>query len=276
MSKIKKFWPLALVVLLGFFAYISFIKPAQHHSSQNKTIVLGSTPAPFTDLFLKGIKPILVKEGYQVRVKSFSNLLNADIALNDNEVDLNVDQHTAYLNNFNAEKKGHLVALTKIPTSHMGIYPAQKKTLAEVSRGNKVAVPDDPSNAARAYRLMEKAGWIKLRSGVNPLKATKRDIAENPYNLDLIEVDSSTIPRIASDFDYTIIPGSVAYAAKISVKKMLLAETVQSDYFLVAATNQKNANSDWAKAVTKAYQSKEFADYMKKHNSDNYWEIPKY
>lgn len=258
------------IIVLAVFSF------GKHSSSNNKKeILVGTSPGPYSDLFLKGIKPILEKEGYQVKSKSFSDLLNADIALNEGDIDLNVDQHTAYMKNFNTEKKGKLVALTTIPTVPTGIYPANKKSLKDVENGDKVAIPNDPSNTARAYRLLVKAGWITLKKGINPIKATSKDIATNKYNLKITEMDSSTIPRAKSDFDYVVLPGSIAYSAKISSQKMLLAENVVHDYLLVAVTNQKNAKTKWAKDVVKAYHSKQFKNYVTKHNQSNYWVMPK-
>ncbi|WEV53857.1 MetQ/NlpA family ABC transporter substrate-binding protein [Leuconostocaceae bacterium ESL0723] len=274
----KSYWIgglVVIVILIGtYFAFGQSHQKSSKSSSSDKTIVLASSPGPYSQLFLDGVKPILEKEGYKVENKSFTNLLNADVALNDNEVDLNVDQHTAYLNNFNKEKHGDLTALTKIPTVPMGIYPAQKKSLSDVSDGDTIAVPNDPSNTARAYQLLEKAGWIKLKSGIDPIKATGKDVVDNPHHLNFKEIDSSTIPRSTSDFSYVILPGSVAFNAKVSSKTMLLAENVQSQYFLVAATTKKKADTQWAKDVKKAYESKEFANYVKDHNSDNYWVLP--
>lgn len=270
----KKYWFGILIVALIGLAGFTFLNKHQESSQKKQQITLASSPGPYSDLFLKGIKPILEKEGYEVHNKSFVNLLNADVALNEGQVDLNVDQHTAYLNNFNKEKHGHLEAITKIPTVPMGIYPAQKHSLKAVSSGDKIAISNDPSNTARAYQLLEKAGWIKLKKGIDPIKATKNDIVSNKYNLQITEVDSATIPRSANDFDYVVLPGSIAYNAKIPSSKMLLAENVQNNYFLVAAINEKNAKQPWVKAVKKAYESKAFADYVKTHNHDNYWVVP--
>ncbi|CAH1856200.1 MetQ/NlpA family ABC transporter substrate-binding protein [Convivina intestini] len=270
----KRYWISILVIsLIGLF-FFSFIYHPGNKETEDKTIILGSSPGPYSDLFLQGIKPILEKEGYTVKNKSFASLLNADIALNEGQVDLSVDQHTAYMKNFNNEKKANLTALNQIPTVPTGIYPAQKDNLDAISNGDKIAIPDDPSNTARAYRLMEKAGWITLKKDVNPIKVGKKDITSNKYNLNITEMNSSTIPRSKNDFDFIILTGSDAYEAKISTKKILLAENIQPDYFLIATINKKNTNKPWAKAVTKAYQSTEFAEYVKNHNQDNYWIMP--
>lgn len=273
----KKTIKISVVVIAIFFigivGFFSFGGSKSSNENQ-KTIILGSSPGPYSDLFINGIKPILEKEGYKVENKSFNNLMNADIAMNQNQVNLNVDQHTAYLNNFNKENKSNLVSITKIPTVPMGIYPARKTKMNQIRKGDKIAIPNDPSNTARAYSLLVKAGWIKIKKGTNLINATKRNIAENKYNLKITEMDSATIPRSSSDFDYVILPGSIAYSAKISTSKMILPEDVIEDYKLVASTNKENKDEEWVKAVKKAYNSQTFKKYLQKVNNKNYWITP--
>lgn len=269
----KKYIIGALIAIFGVIFIFSFvIKPKQ---SETNTIRLASSPGPYSDLFLKGVKPILEKEGYKVKNQSFSDLSLADVAINNGEADLNVDQHTAYMDNFNKEKHAHLTALTKIPTVPTGIYPAKKHSLKEVSKGDTVAIPNDPSNMARAYNVLVKAGWITLKKGVDPIKATSKDIATNKYDLKITAMQDVQIPRSRSDFDYVILPGSTAYPAKISTKTMLISEDIKPDYYLVAAVNKQDKDKKWAKVVDKAYHSKAFKEYLQKHNKDSFWNIPK-
>ncbi|WP_413628074.1 MetQ/NlpA family ABC transporter substrate-binding protein [Fructilactobacillus vespulae] len=269
----KKYIIGTIIALFGIiFIFTFLVKPSK---TETNTIRLASSPGPYSDLFLKGVKPILEKEGYKVKNQSFSDLSLADVAINNQEADLNVDQHTAYMNNFNTEKKAHLTALTKIPTVPTGIYPAQKKSLDDIADGDRVAIPNDPSNMARAFNVLVKAKLITLKKGVDPIKATSKDIATNKHNLKITAMQDVQIPRSRSDFDYVILPGSTAYPAKISTKTMLLSEDIKPDYYLVAAVNKDDKDKKWAKAVNKAYHSKEFKHYMETHNKDSFWNIPK-
>lgn len=243
-------------------------------NSENKTIKVGTSPGPYSELFLTAIKPILEKEGYHIQTINFNNLRLADIALNDGEVDLNVDQHTAYLQDFNQYSKGDLVSLTSIPTVPAGLYAGKKTALDQVAQGDKIAIPQDPSNTARAYVLLQKAGWITLKPGTVLTKATAKDIAENKYGLNIIEMDSANIPRSLDDLDYGIITGSIVYAAKINPQTTLLQEDILEPLILVATVKQANKDTDWAKAIIAAYHSQEFKDYLNAHNPNNYWFIP--
>lgn len=239
-----------------------------------KTIKVGTSPGPYSELFLAAIKPILEKNGYKVDQVEFTNLRQADIALNDGYIDLNVDQHTAYYKDFNKSANGDLTGLTQIPTVPAGIYAGKKNALNQVATGDKVAIPQDPSNTARAYVLLQKAGWLTLKPGTDLTRASAEDVAENKYGIEIIEMESATIPRSLADLDYAVITGSNVYAAKIDINKTLLQEDILEPLVLVATVKEANKNSNWAKAIVDAYQSAEFKAYLQANNPNNYWYVP--
>ncbi|RKS87378.1 D-methionine transport system substrate-binding protein [Orbus hercynius] len=244
------------------------------NAQRQQVINVGTSPGPYSELFLTAIKPILVQDGYKVEVFDFSNLRLADIALNDGDIDLNVDQHSAYYQDFNQSAGADLVAITQIPTVPAGLYAANKTSLAQIAKGDKVAIPQDPSNAARAYALLQKAGWITLKPGTVLTKASASDISENKYGINIIELDSATIPRSLADLDYAIIPGSVAYAANVDISKVLLQEDLLDHLILVATVKASNKDKPWAQAVVAAYHSDAFKAYLDQHNQNHYWFIP--
>ncbi|MCI1987161.1 MAG: MetQ/NlpA family ABC transporter substrate-binding protein [Lactobacillus sp.] len=250
-------------------------KAAKDTQSTKTTIKVGTSPGPYSELFLKGVKPILEKKGYTVKQTDFTDLLQADVALDAGDIDLNVDQHTAYLEDFNKNKKAHLVGITPIPTVPAGLFGGSKTSLKQVADGDKIGIPDDASNTARALLLLQDVGWIKLKAGVDPITATIRDIAKNPKHLNIVAANSAQIPRTLKDFAYAVIPGSMVYNAKLDASKSLRSEKVAATYELQATVTKKNQNTKWAKAVVAAYRSQAFKKYLAKHNKDNYWYVPK-
>ncbi|EOH92784.1 YaeC family lipoprotein [Enterococcus haemoperoxidus ATCC BAA-382] len=273
----KKFLNIVLILtgLVAITACGHDGNSAVNKEKEAKIIRVGTSPGPYSELFLEAVKPILEKEGYRIEQTEFTELIQADVALTEGAIDVNVDQHTAYLNNFNENKGTHLVGITAIPTVPAGVFPGKRDTLDEVEEGDKIGIPDDASNTARAFNLLQKAGWIKLRTGIDPVKATKEDIVNNPKNLELIQMSSAQIPRSLADLDFAVIPGSIVYSAKLDPKDSLLSEDVLKDYELVATVDEKNSESVWAQAVVKAYHSDEFKKYLNEHNQGNYWFIPK-
>lgn len=237
------------------------------------TIRYGKSQGPYTELFEAAIVPILEKEGYTVEGTDFSELLTADIALNDGEVDVNVEQHTAYAENFNVSYNGDLTPISPIPTVPAGIFSDTHTRLDEIADGAKVAVPNDASNTARAYVLLQKAGWITLDSSVDLAVVTQDDIVENPHNIEFTEMASLNIPSALQDFDYAVITGSIVYNAGIDASTALLTEDVLPQLILQVVVKKDNADTDWAKAIVAAYHSDEFKKYMDENNN-GLWYIP--
>ena len=242
-------------------------------TGDKKEIVYGKSQGPYTELFEAAIVPILEKEGYTVKGVDFSDLQTADIGLNDGDVDVNVEQHTAYMENFNANYNAELVALSPIPTVPAGVYSAKYKSVDEIPDGAKVAVPNDASNTARCYLMLQKIGWIKLADDVDPSAVTQDDIVENPHNIEFTEMKSLTIPAAIQDFDYVAITGSVVYNAGIDPSTALATEGIQDHLVLQVVVKEENKDAEWAKAIVDAYHSDEFKQYMEENN-DGLWWIP--
>lgn len=242
-------------------------------TGDKKEIVYGKSQGPYTELFEAAIVPILEKEGYTVKGVDFSDLQTADIGLNDGDVDVNVEQHIAYMENFNANYNADLVALSPIPTVPAGVYSAKYKSVDEIPDGAKVAVPNDASNTARCYLMLQKIGWIKLADDVDPSAVTQDDIVENPHNIEFTEMKSLTIPAAIQDFDYVAITGSVVYNAGIDPSTALATEDIQDHLVLQVVVKEENRDAEWAKAIVDAYHSDEFKQYMEENN-DGLWWIP--
>jgi D-methionine transport system substrate-binding protein len=246
---------------------------AEAAPSGKTEIIYGKSQGPYTELFEAAIVPILEKEGYTLKGIDFSDLQTADIGLNDGDVDVNVEQHSAYASNFNEGHNGDLVCISPIPTVPAGVYSVNHETLDEIPDGAKVAVPNDASNTARCYLMLQKIGWIKLDDSVEQSTVTQDDIVENPHNIEFVEMKSLTIPAAIQDFDYVAITGSVVYNAGIDASTALANEDIQDHLILQVTVKEENKDTDWAKAIVDAYHSDEFKEYMKENN-DGLWWVP--
>ena len=245
-------------------------KKSDADTSEKKEIVYGKSQGPYTELFED---PILEKEGYTLKAVDLSDLQTADVALNDGDVDVNVEQHTAYMDSFNQSYNADLVAISPIPTVPAGVYSEKYDSVDEIPDGAKVAVPNDASNTARCYLMLQKIGWIKLDENADPSTVTQDDIVENPHNIEFTEMNSMTIPAAESDFDYIAITGSVVYNAGIDASTALANEDISDYLVLQVVVKEENKDADWAQAIVDAYHSDEFKQYMKENN-DGLWWIP--
>lgn len=125
-----------------------------------------------------------------------------------------------------------------------------------------IAVPNDTTNEARALMLLEENGLIKLKEGAG-IAATKNDIAENPYNIEIKEVEAAQIPNILKDVDFGVINSNYAISAGINPKEQaLVQEGSASAYSNILAVKEGNENSDSIKALVAALESKKVADFI--------------
>lgn len=273
-KKIKKAAVILLTLSLGVLTACSNGKAQTNADANNKKeIKYGKAAGPYTILFEDAIKPILEAKGYTVTTVEFSDLLQNDIALNEGEIDFNVEQHTAYANNFNEAQNGNLVTISPIPTVPAAIFSAANTSPDAIKDGAKVAVPNDAANTARAYVLLQKAGWIKLDPNVDLSLVKQSDIIENTYNIEFTEMNSINIPGVLDDFDYAVITGSIVYNAGIDPSTALLQEDILEHLILQVVVKEENKDAQWAKDIVAAYHSEEFKKYMDENNN-GLWFVP--
>ena len=267
---LKKALALALTgaVLVGAFAGCG-AKKDSGNKKETKKIVIGASPSPHADI-LKVAKKELKKEGYELEIKEYSDYVQPNTALESGDLDANYFQHKPYLDDFNKQKKTHLVSAGTIHYEPFGIFPGKTKTLKALKNGATVAVPNDTTNEARALLLLQDQGLIKLKDGAG-LTATKKDIVENKKDLAIKEIEAAQIPRSLKDVDIAVVNGNYALEAGLKVNKDALA-TEDADsigaktYGNVVAVKKGNEKTDVTKALIKALKS----DTVKKYINDKY------
>lgn len=274
----KRLAVIGLAVLTAVLAAGCGKKESSSAGEEKKELTYAKGSGPYTILFEEHIIPILEKQGYTFKVSELS-LQYADEAIADGDVDFSVEQHIAYMNAFNKSYNSNLVALTPIPTVPASIFSETHSSLDEISDGMKIAVPQDEGNMARAFVMLQDIGWIKLKEGADYATASPEDVAENPYNLEFLDIATNIIATTLADYDYGIITGSIVYNAGIDPSTALFNENLTDNFWLQVVVKDADKDTQWAKDIVAAYQSKEFTDWLKANNESEYrnlWSIPEY
>lgn len=195
------------------------------------TLVVGATTSPH-GVILDKAKDILAEQGVNLEIKEFSEYKNINPSTSAGSLDANYFQHYPYLESYNNDNgyqsgdDGYLVSVGAIHYEPLGIYSNKYETVAEVPDGAQILIPNDPSNEARALLLLEDQGLITLDEDAALENATVRDIAENPKNLDIVELAADQIATKLEDADYVIVNGNYALSSDITD---YLLETEASD-----------------------------------------------
>ncbi|MDN2702943.1 MULTISPECIES: MetQ/NlpA family ABC transporter substrate-binding protein [unclassified Janthinobacterium] len=235
------------------------------HAKDPKDITIGTSAGPYADQIKLGIKPILEKQGYKVKLVEFNDYIQPNFALAEGSLDANVFQHIVYLKKFALEHKLALTDLITIPTAPIAIYSKKHKTLDDVKEGTTVGLPNDPTNQARALVLLDQLGWIKLRASFDPVRASEKDIAVNTKKIKLLPLEAAQLPRSLGDTDYSFINGNYALASGLKLTDALVAEKISPNYINLVAIRTADKDKQFAKDLAAAYRSREFLDITNKH-----------
>lgn len=203
---------------------------AETPSGELEKIVVGASSTPHAEI-LEAVKGELEALGYELEVTIFDDYVMPNLALADGEIDANYFQHEPYLLNFNAENGTDLVSAAAIHYEPMGIYGGSKSSLDELAEGDIIAVPNDGTNEARALLLLQDQGLITLKEGIDASTetATILDIAENPKNLEIVEMEAKNIPHSLPDVAFAVINGNYALQAGLTGNDALASESADSD-----------------------------------------------
>ena len=255
----------AIIVSIGLIG-CGNSEGSSNDSSSNgddKVIKVGVSPVPHEEI-MEVAKPLLEAKGYTVEIVEFTDYVLPNTALESGEIDANYFQHIAYLNSFNADNGTHLTYTAEIHLEPMGAFSKKYKTVDEVEEGAVVAVPDDPSNEARALRVLAAAGLIEVNDGE---LITTADITSNPKNLEFKELEAATLPRVLEDVDIAVINGNYALEAGLDVNNdAFYAEDKNVESLKerrnVLAVKEGNENSQKIKDLTEALTSDEVREFI--------------
>ncbi len=256
---------LLAVVLTGAFVVSALAGCGKSTSADDKVIKVAASATPHAEI-LEQAKPLLEAKGYDLQVTVFDDYVQPNEVVESGDFDANYFQHIPYLESFNEEKGTHLVNAGGIHYEPFGIYPGTKASLDELADGDSIAVPNDTTNEARALLLLQDNGIITLKEGAG-LTATKNDIVENPYNVDIVELEAAQVPRVKDEVAFMVLNGNYALEAGFSVAKDAIAyEKADSEaaktYVNVIAVKEGNENSDKIKALVEVLTSQEIRDYI--------------
>lgn len=229
------------------------------------TISVAASATPHAEILEKA-KGILAEQGWTLEVTVFNDYVQPNLVVESGEFDANYFQHIPYLDSFNVEQNTHLVNVGGIHYEPFGIYPGTKTDLATLEAGDVIAVPNDTTNEARALLLLQDNGIITLKDGVG-LEATVNDIADNPKDIKIQELEAAQVSRVKDEVAFVVLNGNYALEAGFSVGKDSVAyEKSDSEaartYVNVIAVKEGNENNEGIKALVDVLKSDEIVKYI--------------
>lgn len=243
--------------------FVAFALLPLFSSASAGTLRVAATPVPAGEL-LNFVKPILAKQGVDLQIKEFTDYISPNTALGEGSVDANLYQHKPFLENFQQNRPLNIVPVKTIYLPVLGLYSNKVKKVTDLKTGAAVAIPNDPSNGARALLLLEKAGLIRLKAGIG-VKATPLDIISNVKKLKIVQLDAAQLPRSLGDVDAAVINGNYALQIGLNpIKDALYHEDKYSPYANVLATTKDKLNNPDIQKLVAALTSPEVKAWLLK------------
>lgn len=252
MSKIKFITAAALAAITSISAFAA---------DKLEVLSVAASSSPHAEI-LYHVVPKLKEQGVDLQVKEFTDYIQPNIVTFEKQVDINFFQHIPYLDAFNKDHGYNLVKSFPIIITPIGVYSTKYKKPLDVKEGGRVAIPNDPTNLARALLVVQSVGLIKLKDPTS-IKQSVRDIVDNPKKLKFVEVEAPSLPRVLPDVDLALINTNFAVKAGLDPTKDTIAiEANDSPYANWVVTRPDNANREAVQKLKDAIYKKEVYDWI--------------
>ena len=225
------------------------------------TLKIGVTAGPHVEI-LNFLKTEAGKEGLTLEIVEFNDFILPNIALSEGALDANIYQHEPFLNSQIESRGFKFINFGKTILLPMGVYSSKYKSLDELPRTGKVAIPNDPSNGGRALLVLHSLELLTLKDGVGS-DATVIDIIKNPNHMKIVEVEAPQLPRSLEDVDIAVINTDWILVAGLDPTTALAQEKTDSPYTNIIVIREEDRKKESLKKLKKLYQSDATKKFIK-------------
>ncbi|AUB35320.1 metQ, D-methionine transport system substrate-binding protein [Nostoc flagelliforme CCNUN1] len=230
---------------------------------QKEVIKVGVTGILSQDILKFVNDNIAAKEGLEIQVVTFNDWIQPNTALRDKVIDANFFQHRPFMNNASKELNLNLVALNTVYLNTLGLFSNKLKSVSEIPQNATVTIANDVINNDRGLRLLATNGLIKLKENAKQF-VTQRDIAANPKNLKIKEVEGVQVVRAINDVDFIVSSAQTVALAGIEPNSMGEETAKDKKYALALVTLQGRENEPKIQKLNKLLVNPNVKDFINK------------
>ncbi|MBD9372696.1 MetQ/NlpA family lipoprotein [Rhizobium sp. ARZ01] len=241
-------------MLAATVATFASTMPAPAQAEDKTTVKVGIMSGEDEDVW-RVVVTEAAKQGLTVEPVIFNDYTQPNEALERGEIDANAFQHGPYLEN-QIQAHGYKIVIAGYTAVWpIGIYSKKHKGVAELPEGAVIGVPNDPSNEGRALLVLQEQGVIKLKEGTGIL-ATVADVAENPKNVEIKELDAGIVGRTVDDLDAAVVNTNWALQSGLAIEDRIAQETIENNpYRNFIAVREADKDQPWVKTLVSSYQN---------------------
>jgi D-methionine transport system substrate-binding protein len=248
-------------IILSIFILITALSGCHQQESAN-TLLIGTIAGPETELVKTAAEVAKARFGLTVKIVEFNDYNLPNTALNDGSLDANIYQHLPYLTAAKQAHHYHLISIGRTFLYPVGLYSKKYKSFEAIPDYATIAIPNDPSNEARAFMLLQQEHAITLKATSIP---NLHDIEQNPHHLQFKLLDAAQLPRILPDVDAAIINTTFAIPAGLNpANDALLIENISSPYVNIMVIKENSPKREQLAKFMAAFHSNEVKEKAKK------------
>jgi D-methionine transport system substrate-binding protein len=214
------------------------------------------------EVLMERVAAEALERGLRLKIVAFSDYMLPNEALDRGELDANAFQHRPYLENQVKTRGYRIVPIADTIVLPLGLYSRKVKSVAELPRGARIGIPNDPSNGGRALNLLATLGVLRLREGAGILP-TPLDIVDNPLGVRVVELDAGIVARSLEDLQAGTVNTDWAQKTGLGQELRIGTEPVEGNpYRNVIAVRAGTENDPRFKTLVAAYHSEPIREFI--------------
>lgn len=221
------------------------------------TIRVGALQTPAGDILQFVAENGAAELGLTIEFVAFTDYNTPNSALADGSIDANLFQNQTFLDTFNENTGSDLVSVGEAYLPSAAFYSDEVDSLDELADGATIAIPNDPTNAGRALKLLADEGLIEVDDDVTDPSG----VTDNPHGFVFREIENATLPQALPDVDTAFVTIAFALPAGLTGEQAILIEGEGSAYYNVLATRTDLVDDPRVVALYDLLTSQEVADY---------------
>lgn len=251
-------------LLSGFSATLMALSASSMmviNAQEDTVLRIASHLPPMTDIV--EIAAENIAEPYSIELVEVSDNIQYNEAVFHDDVYGSFAQHQPFMSIFNEERDADLVAIQPIYNAIVGFYSPVYESIEDIEEGAEVAIPNDPSNEARALRILAQEGLIELEEVESGLQSLD-NITENPLNLSFVSVDLLNLTGAYEDgielvFNY---PTYIEPLGLTPEDALFLEDMEDNTFAITVVIREGNLDTEATEALTAAFTSPEVYEFL--------------
>lgn len=194
-------------------------------------LIVGASPDPHAKILRYVADNLAEKQGIELEVKEYTDYIQPNEALNSGDLDANYYQTVPYFDDQTAKNNWQFDHGKGIHLEPLGIYSEKLKDIKDLKDGAKIGIINDPTNQARALKLLADNGLIKLPKDEKQQKVSviAKSKEYNPRGFELPEVEGPQLVRALADVDIAVINGNFAQLGGKEPSDALILESTENN-----------------------------------------------